>query len=339
MIVLTGGGTGGHLAIARSLAQALKNRGEDVAFIGSSSGQDMEWFDGSDEFKSTFFLPSKGVVNKRGLAKVQAGFNILKLAIRARSLLKNLKAKAVISVGGYSAAPASLAGLSLGLPLFIHEQNAAMGRLNSILKPFAKGFYSSYGDGIYTNYPVSNKFFSTARSRSELKTVLFLGGSQGAKAINELAIKLYPEFKQRGIRVLHQCGKGALKAMLDEYKKLGAGNDIEVFEFSKDMPNLMSEADLAVSRAGASSLWELAANALPAIFIPYPYAASDHQRLNALSLKECCKICLQNGANVDETEVLKAIYSMDLARSSAMLKQKIQPNGADTLIDDVLDKI
>ncbi|BCX79672.1 undecaprenyldiphospho-muramoylpentapeptide beta-N-acetylglucosaminyltransferase [Campylobacter sp. 19-13652] len=338
MIVLTGGGTGGHLAIARSLAEALKKRGEEIAFIGSTSGQDMAWFDGSGEFSATIFLPSKGVVNKRGLAKISAAFSILKLAIKARSHLKNINAKAVISVGGYSAAPASLAALSLNLPLFIHEQNAAVGRLNSLLKPFARGFYSSYAKGIYTNYPVKDEFFSTARVRSELKTVLFLGGSQGAKAINELAINLYPKLNQIGVKILHQCGKGSIDTVLSKYKNLGA-NDVEVFEFSTDMPNLMSKADLAISRAGASSVWELAANALPAVFIPYPYAASDHQRLNALALKDCSKICLQNGSSVDANEIWDIINSLNLKAISMALKEKIKPNGADAIVADVLSKL
>lgn len=337
MIVLTGGGTGGHLAIAKALATELNARKEKVAFIGSTRGQDKAWFEGSSELEATFFLPSQGVVNKKGLAKLKALFEILKLTKQAKEILKNLNAKAVISVGGYSAAPASLAAIMLKTPLFIHEQNAATGRLNSILKPFARAFYSSYDLKNYADYPVRDEFFSSSRVRDELKTVLFLGGSQGAKAINELAIALAPRLKAAGINIIHQCGKGSLEACINGYKNISC--EAELFEFSKDMPNIMTRADLAISRAGASSLWELAANALPAIFIPYPHAANNHQLLNAKALSECCAICPQNGDLADADKVWQIINEIDIKELSTKLKQKINPNGTSKLVDMMLAQI
>ena len=111
MIVICGGGTGGHLAIARSFCEELNRRGIKPIFIGSTSGQDKFWFENDDKFAQKFFLPSSGVVNKRGLAKLKSLTNIISLALKCRQIFKENGVKAVISVGGYSAAPAAIAAI------------------------------------------------------------------------------------------------------------------------------------------------------------------------------------------------------------------------------------
>lgn len=335
MIIITGGGTGGHLSIARSLAKELNKRGQEVAFIGSTSGQDMAWFKDSSEFKQSFFLPSKGVVNKSGIAKLASILNIIKLCLKAKNTLKNLKARAVISVGGYSAAPASFAAVICKIPLFIHEQNVSTGKLNSLLKPFAKGFYSSYDDKNPKNYPVQDEFFKLQRERRELKNILFLGGSQGAKFINDLAISLAKKLDEKGIKIIHQCGASNLKELQKKYEQMQINP--ELFEFRHDMPNVLASADLAITRAGASSVWELAANALPAIFIPYPHAAGNHQTLNAKFLN-CCKIYEQT-QELDVDEFLNMIYSTDLEKTSKELKSRISNNGAKEIVDEILNSL
>lgn len=340
MIAITGGGTGGHLAIAKSLANELAKRGQKAIFIGSTQGQDRQWFENKDEFKHCYFLDSRGVVNKRGLAKLVALANILKLSFSARKILKNHNIKALISVGGYSAAPASFAAIFSGIKLFIHEQNAVSGRLNSLLRAFASGFYSAFeGKECHCDYPVRDEFFRLAKERKELKSVLFLGGSQGAKAINELALKLATHLANKDIKISHQAGRGMAQSVKERYKKLNI--EADVFEFDPDMPLRMSKADLAISRAGASTLWELSANALPAIFVPYPHAASDHQNLNASALaniagKEFVPIC-QEGQELDQS-VLKAMDELDIAKASLALKNSIKPNGAKDLIDLILSQ-
>jgi len=339
MIVICGGGTGGHLAIARSFCEELNRRGIKPIFIGSTSGQDKFWFENDDKFAQKFFLPSSGVVNKRGLAKLKSLTNIISLALKCRQIFKENGVKAVISVGGYSAAPAAIAAIISKTPLYIHEQNAVTGKLNKILKPYAKGFFSSYDELSPCPYPVANKFFESQRVRDELKTILFLGGSQGAKAINELAINLAPYLKEKGIKIIHQCGKNALDELKKRYDELDFSEvNLEIFDFSKEIEKKMSEADLAISRAGASSLWELCANALPSIFVPFPYAAGNHQFYNAKFLKDkgIAEICLQNGENLDKDEVIKMIESFDLNKSSKALKDILLPNGAKEIMDKIL---
>ncbi|MBR8462860.1 undecaprenyldiphospho-muramoylpentapeptide beta-N-acetylglucosaminyltransferase [Campylobacter sp. faydin G-105] len=339
MIVVSGGGTGGHLAIARSLTEELNSRGIKPIFIGSTQGQDKEWFENSEIFSKKFFLQSSGVVNKRGLAKVKSLLKIISLSLKCCKIFKQNNVTKVISVGGYSAAPAAFAALLSRTPLFIHEQNAITGKLNQILKPFAKGFFSSYDEFLPYDYPVSEKFFKSARERNELKTILFLGGSQGAKAINELAINLALNLKQKGIKIIHQCGKNAFNELKQRYALLGLDdNDVELFDFSKEIEQKMSVADLCISRAGASSLWELCANALPTIFVPFPYAAGNHQYHNAKFLlnKNIAKICLQSGDNIEKDEIFSLISNFDIASSSNILKTIISQNGTSDIVDKIL---
>ena len=244
-------------------------------------------------------------------------------------------------MGGYSAAPAAFAAIISRTPLFIHEQNAVIGSLNKLLKPLAKGFFSSYFKPVFS-YPVAERFFKTARLRSELKTVIFLGGSQGAAAINSLALKLAPTLTQKGVKIIHQCGKNALESLRKEYKKLGiGGNELELFDFDPKIELKMNRADLAVSRAGAGTLWELAANALPSVFVPYPYAANDHQVFNAKFLvdQNLAEFCFQKDGEVDAEEMLNLINEMDLKQISSKLAKQIDNDGARKIADEILKNI
>ncbi|OCR89822.1 UDP-N-acetylglucosamine--N-acetylmuramyl-(pentapeptide) pyrophosphoryl-undecaprenol N-acetylglucosamine transferase [Campylobacter fetus] len=335
MIAITGGGTGGHLAIAKALAIELKNRGENVIFIGSNSGQDRMWFEHSDIFKFKYFFPSRGVVNKKGIHKFFALFNIIKLAFSCRRIFKEHNISSVISVGGYSSAPASFGAVMFRKKLFIHEQNAVKGKLNSILKPFCSKFFSSYGEHSY-DYPIDRKFFNTARVRNELKTILFLGGSQGASFINNLALNLALNLKNNNINIIHQCGAKELEIIKSKYDKMGV--EAVVFDFSNEIEAYMQKSDLCISRAGASTLWELCANALPAIFIPYPYAASNHQFYNAKFLLDSnlTKIYKQN--DLDENILFIDILNLDINSISIGLRSIVSPNGAKIIVDEILKK-
>ncbi|MDA3968559.1 UDP-N-acetylglucosamine--N-acetylmuramyl-(pentapeptide) pyrophosphoryl-undecaprenol N-acetylglucosamine transferase [Helicobacter ibis] len=292
-VVIAGGGTGGHLSVARSFLEELHKGGYECIFIGSCNGQDKMYFENDDRFFKKYFLETSGVVNKSGINKLKSIFMHLRALKESISVLKENKIDCVISVGGYSAAPASFGAIFLKIPLIIHEQNAKIGRLNRILKPYAKVFFSSYLDSSpYKYYPIGEAFFNTARIRREVKTLLFMGGSQGAKAINDFSLSVSSELKERKIRIFHQCGKNDFSRVFEEYKSMGfkvksldddlnCEFDVCVFDFSKNMPNIYNLCDFAVCRAGASSLWELCANCLPALFIPYPHAASNHQYYNA----------------------------------------------------------
>ncbi len=330
-LVITGGGTGGHLAIAKSLRDAAIKAGHVCIFVGSTSGQDQSWFLEDKDFAEVHFLRTSGVVNKKGLAKIGSLFLALKASIQALFIVR--KADAVISVGGFSAAPASFAALLLRRPYFIHEQNAAVGRLNRLLRPYTKAFFSSYEeDSLVKDYPVRESFFTYAYTRKKIKTIIFLGGSQGARFINELAIKIAPLLKEKKIRIIHQAGALEIEKIEEAYKDLDI--QAEVFAFRTDIDLLMKESDLAVSRAGASTLWELCASNLPALYIPYPYAAGNHQFYNASFLlkKNASWLVMQED---DPYTLLCSLLEKDIQEQSQNLKELIHPDGAENIIKEV----
>jgi len=336
MIAITGGGTGGHLVIAKAIKEELNARGIKPIYIGSTAGQDQAWFEHDTGFEQTYFLESKGVVNKKGLQKLFSLLTILRLAFTCKKLFKHHHVDSVFSVGGYSAAPASFGAFLSHLPLYIHEQNAIEGKLNTMLKPFSKAFFSSYHNpnAIQTSYPVSEAFFDTQRIREKLQTVIFLGGSQGATFINQLARTLAPFLHDKGIAIIHQTGKKDLESLQHFYEE--AHIPADVFDFSKDIAQKLASADFAISRSGASTLWELTAACLPSLFIPFPHAAANHQYFNAKVLVEQGSALMIEQKDVDPQKVLEQLVQTNLFEISSRLKMTMQRGGAKEIVDIML---
>ncbi|TEY09120.1 UDP-N-acetylglucosamine--N-acetylmuramyl-(pentapeptide) pyrophosphoryl-undecaprenol N-acetylglucosamine transferase, partial [Campylobacter sp. US18a] len=167
-----------------------------------------------------------------------------------------------------------------------------------------------------------------------LKNIIFLGGSQGASFINELALNLAPKLQEQNIKIIHQCGKNDFEKCKKHYQNLNIQAD--VFDFNSNLEEKMKNADLAISRAGASTLFELCANTLPAIFIPYPYAAKNHQYFNAKFLQDqaLCQIFMQDSINLDD--FFKAMLKLNLEDISTRLQNIAQKNGGDILLEKAL---
>mgnify|MGYP005985012397 CR=1 FL=1 len=334
-VVITGGGTGGHLKVADAFINELYKRGISIIFIGSSNGQDKQWFDKDKRLKATYFLDTRGVVNKNAFGKITSLFNIFSKTNYCLGLFSKYKVKTVISVGGFSAAAATFASiLKPGCNLYIHEQNSVMGTLNKVTSKFAKEVFSSFQEkSMIKDYPVSQVFFDLGRIRDNVNTVAFFGGSQGAVIINNFALKLAPRLNEMGISIIHQTGKNDFKRIKEEYLKLNI--DVDVFDFSKDIPNKMAKADFAVSRAGASTLWELCANCLPTFFIPYKYAAGDHQYFNAKDLKDKGLCFLQREGDLKEEDFFNAINS-DIHDISKRLTSSINSNAVSLICNIIV---
>jgi UDP-N-acetylglucosamine--N-acetylmuramyl-(pentapeptide) pyrophosphoryl-undecaprenol N-acetylglucosamine transferase len=323
-IVMTGGGTGGHLAIIKAVKEQLK--GEELIYIGSTKGQDKQWFENDDDFEEKYFFDTRGVVDQKGVGKLKSMWMMFQAMRKARKLLKKHDAKVVFSVGGFSSAATAFAAKSMRIPLVIHEQNAAIGSLNKLMKPYAKEFISSYLDeSSIKAYPIKEVFFNNAHVREKVKTVMFLGGSQGAKAINELALSLAAELKKRNIKIIHQAGANNIEEVEKAYKDLGI--EAEVFGFTTKLADYMNEADFAIARAGASTLWELSATACPTLYIPYPYAASDHQYYNAQFLVEKNLAWLMREDDIDKDKVLEYL-SEDMSAKSKGLMEIVEKDGS-----------
>lgn len=332
-LIFTGGGTGGHLVIALSLAEKARERGHKAMFIGSTSGQDRQWFAESTLFDEVHFLDTTGVVNKSGLGKLAALWKVFKALLKSRTLIRSFNADAVVSVGGFSAAPAAMASVVSGVPLYIHEQNAVTGKLNRLLRPYAKRFFSSYEEGEnHCDYPVNTRYFENARVREGIKTVIFLGGSQGAKFINDLAIEIAPWLQSGGIHIIHQCGLKEEERVRAAYHALGI--EAEVYGFTTQIAELCERSDFAISRSGASTLWELCAAKLPAFYIPFPYAAADHQYHNARYVIDHNAGWCERQNDGIMLKLQEAILS-DIRPKSDALGDLIKPDGAAHIIEKI----
>ena len=329
--MITGGGTGGHLSIVRAVKEELNRRGVRPLFLGSATGQDRDWFGEDEGFAEKYFFDIRSVVDKGILGKVQSMAKILQAAGKSSSIFRKEGVGTVFSVGGYAAAPATIAAIMKRKDFYIHEQNAVMGRLNALFAKSAKAIFSPYlEDSPVKDYPVSDIFFQNARVRTVIKTVIFLGGSQGATAINDFARKIAPLLHERGIGIIHQSGKRDFEEMQRFYRE--AGIEAELFVFRKKLHEKIAEADFAICRAGASTLWELVASQLPALYVPYPFAAGDHQYYNAkyLAEKELSFVVRQDAL---QKEDVQKIFDADIARMSEGLKGLISPDGAAKIVD------
>ncbi len=330
-IVVTGGGTGGHLSVAKSFIEEFYKRGYKVIFIGSTKGADKQWFQDDPKLFKTYFMDTRGVVNQNLLGKFTSLYMIFKAVIKSIKIFKQNNVSKVISVGGFSAAPASFGAIISKKDFYIHEQNSVMGRLNKLTAKRAKEVFSSYSkNSKVEDYPINEKFFEHSRIRDDIKTIIFLGGSQGASAINNFALKVASKLNDMNINIIHQTGKNDFENIKNEYKKLNI--DADVFDFSTKLLDKMDKSDFAVSRSGASTLWELVALGIPTLFIPYPYAAANHQYYNAAYLLENDLCYLKREKELNEND-LYDILKENMESKSKRLIELIHRDAVRNIVD------
>jgi UDP-N-acetylglucosamine--N-acetylmuramyl-(pentapeptide) pyrophosphoryl-undecaprenol N-acetylglucosamine transferase len=313
-ILVAGGGTGGHLFPALAVAEEFKLKGWKVVFVGSQRGLETRI---EDVFRySPYFLPSHPLRGKNKLKGILSlGLSVLK----ALSITKKEKPNCTILFGGYSSLPAGIASILLGIPLFVQEQNSIPGKTSLYLSKFARkvflGFESAMpyfgAKGIVTGNPLRREIIFCAKHKNQLrrrfchelgllperKVLLVVGGSQGAKWLNETMIKAVNFFTRRDFQVVHISGfKKGEEKLKRAYKN--AGIKAVVIPFFKEMWKLYTVADAVISRAGALAISEISAFSIPALFIPYPFAVDDHQYKNAkyFEEKKACVLITQEKA-------------------------------------------
>lgn len=299
-IIIAGGGTGGHIFPAIAIARALirQNPRVEVLFVGAQGKMEMEKIPQAG-FKIVG-LYIAGYNRSSILKNLWLPFKLARSFYQVRQLLKRFKPDAVIGVGGYSSFPVLRLAQTQNIPTFIHESNSYAGKSNIMLsKKAVKIFVASYGmekffpSGkiLMTGNPVRNIFSEKQITRSSaleffglkqnLKTVLVVGGSLGARSINEVIKKNIHYFKENNLQLIWQTGKefaNEAAAVEEEQKNIWSG------AFINDMEMAYRAADYVISRAGAMIIAELCIVAKPVIFVPYPFAAEDHQTANANAL-------------------------------------------------------
>lgn len=293
-IILTTGGTGGHIFPALAVAGEIRRRQPDaeLLFVGSLYGPEAE---AAAKAGICFHgLEVRGFLG-RGLKAVPAAWHLGKAFFQAMGIIRSFQPDAIAGFGGYASFAPMLAGAALRVPLLLHEQNAVAGASNRILGHLAREVCVSWPDTqgfsrsvTLTGNPVRVEIarVGTGRlTRPDGKKLLVIGGSQGAHALNEYMMANVSRFKERGIEVLHQCGKRDWETVAAHYRRTGWEHARPV-PFIDDMARAYEEADLVFCRSGASTAAELAAAAIPSVLVPFPAAIRDHQTLNARGLAD-----------------------------------------------------
>lgn len=293
LVLIMAGGTGGHIFPAHAVAQALAAAGWQIAWLGTADRMEAKLV---PEFGWSFYPIEVSGVRGKGIATlVTAPAMVIAAVWQARKLIKQLKPTLVVGFGGYASGPGGLAAWLSRVPLLIHEQNAVAGSTNRLLAriaqkimvAFPEAFAGSAKQKLVGN-PVREAVINCRHNRPanpELR-ILVVGGSLGAKALNEHLPAQFIQLAQQGaIAIRHQTGAAMHASVQVAYQPLQAqGIAVEVTAFINDMADAYRWADVIVCRAGALTVSEVAAAGLAAIFVPLPTAIDDHQTANARSL-------------------------------------------------------
>lgn len=350
-IAIAGGGTGGHVFPGLAVASALSKLADvDVVFVGSPRGLERELVPPRGHRLELLDVePMKGGGARRA---VRGAFVAARATWRARSLVKSLAPSAVLSVGGYAAGPMALASAVSGVPLAILEPNGVLGLANRLLAPIAKRAYVAWpavaerlASGRATVHafgvPLRDGFAASTYRASASARVLVMGGSQGARAINDAVPEAFAAIASRvkNLEIVHQSGRDQDAALRSKYEALGVRADVRTF--LEDVAGELARADLVIARSGAATVAEIAAVGRAAIFIPFPFAADDHQRSNAEALSlEAAAVCVVQ-TDATSTRLASEIAALlgDDAKREAMAtaaRAMGRPRAARDIAEDLL---
>ena len=301
--LISGGGTGGHIFPAVSIANALKELDPDaeILFVGALGRMEMERVPQAGY--KIIGLPVRGFNRAQPWKNVSVLIDLAKSIRQVKKIIRDFKPDVGVGVGGYASGAAMWAAANMGIPILLQEQNGFAGVTNKILKNKASKICVAY-EGmerffpadkiILTGNPVRQNLLTAKQSYSETvsqqsgltakRSLLIIGGSLGARTINEAVAAGIPALQEAGIHVVWQTGKTYYEKCKTAWEEAGEPENIEVHDFLSDMPDQYANADLVISRAGASSISELCLLGKPAILVPSPNVAEDHQTHNAMAL-------------------------------------------------------
>lgn len=358
-VIISGGGTGGHIFPAVSIANAIKALRPDakILFVGALGRMEMQRVPAAGyEIKG---LPICGFNRKNLLKNIAVLCKIWKSQRMAKNIINTFRPMAAVGVGGYASGPTLNEAAKMGIPCLIQEQNSYAGVTNKILAKKASKICVAY-EGmerffpadkiIMTGNPVRQNLLETTTTRDDAirnfgldptkKTILIVGGSLGARTVNESILQHLDMVEESGVQFIWQTGKyynASIMAALKAHKELPM---LHVTDFISDMGSAYAAADLVISRAGAGSISEFCLLGKPVILVPSPNVAEDHQTKNALALvnkeaalfvkdSEAVDTLLKVAVNiVNQPEKLKSL--------SANIKKMALPNSADIIAKEVI---
>ena len=323
-ILISGGGTGGHLYPALAIAESVKREQQatEILFVGANRGLEAkEVPQAGFEFKG---LDSVGFPKRPSFRSVRAGWSLLKAVWAAKQILNDFKPDVIFSTGGYASAPVVTAGKLAKIPIVLQEQNSIPGRTNRIASRLATEVHLAYSSARVhfpkrshlrlSGNPLRDQVLAGSRGRAlrqfrledDRQTILVLGGSQGAHSINETVVNALEHFDDRDdVQFLIQSGARDHEWVVEHCRARNVKTWVR--RFIPNMGDAYELADLVICRAGAMTLAEISACGIPSIVIPYPYAMNDHQRHNAEQLADVEAAILILDADLEPTDLAARI--------------------------------
>lgn len=360
-IIISGGGTGGHIypaiTIAREIAKLADNC--EILFVGTKQGLEADII--PKEGFNFATIEVRGLERKLSWKNVQTLFATVGSVWKSIQIIRDFKPDVVIGTGGYVCGPVLLAASLLKIPSMIQEQNVIPGITNKILARFvdkiaigykeAQAYFREYKPEqiVFTGNPIRPEVMSATREEGQAAlglspdklTLLVVGGSRGARSINNAMLGVYKHFNGHArIQILHVTGQNEYNSIVDHCKQAGielsGDGNIIIKPYLYNMPLALAAADLAIFRAGAVGLAELTARGIPAILVPYPYAAENHQEFNAKALEKQGAACVIKDKELSSAFLIDTIEKLignpetlsDMANKSRELGR---PQAAETI--------
>lgn len=342
-VIIAAGGTGGHIYPGISIAEKLKEKGAEVLFLGTDKGMEANIV---PRYGFRLVTIRTGQFAGKNLGtKAKTLTKVLMGILDCLRIVKKEKANAILGMGGFVSFPCILAGKLVGVDCFLHEQNLTLGLANRILYRGVKKIFLSFEETAklysirnykYTGNPVRKVIKKATHKKPNGKfRILVFGGSRGAKRINQAMVELLPLIDDRDLfAIYHQTGSEDLEWVREAYLKNSISG--EIFSFTEEMGYYLGLSDLVISRAGSSTIFELACTKKPAILVPYPYSAGKHQLKNALYVERLgAAYVIADGELSGEVLYRKL---MELSRNPDILKAMGERMGQ-IYVDDAEERI
>ena len=355
--IISGGGTGGHIFPAIAIADELKRRNPeiDILFVGAEGKMEMEKVPAAGYTIKA--LPIVGFKRKFALSNFVLPFKIIGSLLKARKILKEFKPDVAVGVGGYASGPLLKSATMKKVPSLVQEQNSFPGKTNRILSKSVQKICVAY-DGLERFFPKEKIVLTGNPTRRDMvlidgkeseaydfygfhsskDTVLIIGGSLGARTLNESVIAQLEQLKSSGVQVLWQCGKLYYERLTEELKDVDLGT-VKMVQFIDRMDLAYAMADVVISRAGAISVSELCLVKKPTILIPSPNVAEDHQTKNAMALVEKNAAILVKDVDAKEKMVSAVLELLKDESKCKELSRNIEylgkPNATHSIVDEL----
>lgn len=358
-VIVSGGGTGGHIFPAVSIANAIKKQHPEaeILFVGADGRMEMQRVPAAGY--KIVGLPVRGLIRPLwSLRNIGVMIDFMKSKKMVKDVIRKFKPQVAVGVGGYASAPTLNAAYSMGIPCLIQEQNSYAGVTNKSLAKKARKVCVAYSGMerffpadkiIMTGNPVRQNLLDNDTTPEQAKksfglapdkkTVLIIGGSLGARTVNESVLDHLEDIRNSDVQFIWQTGKYYSANISEELKKVKAVPNLKVMDFISSMDNAYAAADLVVSRAGASSISELCLLGKPCVLVPSPNVAEDHQTKNAMALstKDAAVFIADKDARkmLVETALKVVADEKKLASLSDNVKKLAFKDSADVIADEV----